>query len=411
LMEAHRDIQGQVDEKQVQRAHDLMKRVCDLNPDNKDFNNRLELISQTLSDYYVARAKIYLEKPLGTGVGLAWLYLDEAQKYRPDRDDVRDERTKYSAIHDIRSKLSIKVVFRDQTSRREGPGFGDQLSDAIATGLESTSLPVRVIRAADSTPVDPNFLLTGDVLEHRPTSNPSIEALDSEYRAGEREEPNEEWNKVNGDYEDANLTLEKAQKVLEGAQAHGKKKEIDAASQEVEADQKKVTELRRKRDSISKTVTHDVTKPYKYVKRTIDLSAVVEFGFRLNDANGEVIAANPSIKSTKEKQFEVLENVKPEDTKGIKPTGAPPDENQFLGDVEIGARTALIKEVKDKVEALPGKILADARKRLQEGDADGAAESYILYLNSTPAAQTPERDEAVKFLHDHFNMVWPGSPA
>jgi hypothetical protein len=134
-------------------------------------------------------------------------------------------------------------------------------------------------------------------------------------------------------------------------------------------------------------------------------------GFRISDASGSTIASNPSIKKQAEKQFIVLENVKPEDTKGVKQTGALPDENQFLGDVEIEARGDLIKEVREKVQTLPSKILAQARKRLMDGDTDGTAESYILYLNSTPDGQTPERDEAKKFLREQFNMIWPGSAA
>jgi len=101
--------------------------------------------------------------------------------------------------------------------------------------------------------------------------------------------------------------------------------------------------------------------------------------------------------------------VKPEDTKNVKQTGAPPDEAQFLTDVEIAARVALIKDVREKVESLPSKILAQARKRLMDGDTDGTAEAYILYLNSTPSAQTPEREEAKKFLREQFNMTWPSS--
>jgi hypothetical protein len=408
-LDAHNPIQGRVDEIGVQRAHDLLQRAYALQPDDQNLKVRLDLVSQTLSDYYVARAKVYLDKPLGSGVGVAWLYLNEAQQYEPNRDDVRDERTKFTAIHNIRSTLSIKVVFRDQTSRRDSAGFADQLSDAIATGLETTSLPVRVVRASDSTPVDPNFQLTGDVLEHRPISKPSIESLDSEYRASEREVPNDAWTKVNRDYEDANDDLQKQQKILEGAQAHGKKKEISAAQDAVDAAQKKVEDLRAKLDGIPKTIPTDVVKPYSYVKRTIDLSAVVEFGFRIVDSNNNVIASTPSIKKSNEKQFVILENVKPEDTKGIKPMGTEPDEAQFLGDVEIAAREALIKDVKEKVESLPGKILAQARKRYMDGDTDGSAEAYILYLNSTPEAQTPEREEAKKFLLDQFNMVWLGS--
>ena len=411
LKDAHTPIQGRADEIGVLKAYDYLRRASSLQPDDQDLKLRLDLISQTLSDYYVAQAKRYLDKPLGSGVGLAWLYLNEAQQYKSNRDDIRDERTKNSSIHDVRSTLSIKVVFRDQTSRRDSSGFAEQLSDAIATGLETTNLPVRIIRSADATPVEPNFKLIGDVLEHRPVTKVGVESVESEYRAAEREVPNEEWNQANRDYEAASLELQKAQKLLEGAQAHGKKKEMSLANTDVEGAQKKVEECHRKLDSIPKTTLSDVVKPYSYTRKTIDLSVVVDVGFRIVDSNGNTIAMTPSVKSTAQKQFVVLENVKPEDTRNVKQAGAPPDEAQFLTDVEIAARIALIKDVREKVELLPTKILDQARKRLMDGDTEGTAEAYILYLNSTPDAQTAEREEAKKFLREQFNMNWPGSSA
>jgi tetratricopeptide (TPR) repeat protein len=409
LKDVHVPIQGKADEIGVQKAYSYLRRASSLQPDDQNLKLRLELMSQTLSDYYVAQGKKYLAKPLGSGVGVAWLYLTEAQQYQSNRDDVRDERTKNSAIHNIRSTLSIKVVFRDQTSRRDSAGFADQLSDAIATGLETTALPVRIIRASDATPVDPNFQLIGDVIEHRPISKVTVDSIDSEFRATEREIANDDWNHANRDYEAANLDLQKQQKVLEGAQAHGKKKEIADANSAVEDAQKKVEDAHRKLDAIPKTILSDVVKPYSYTRKTIDLSAVVDVGFRIIDNNGNTIATTPSVKKDAQKQFVVLENVKPEDTKGVKQAGSPPDETQFLTDVEIADRIALIKDVKEKIESLPSKILAQARKRVMDGDADGTAEAYILYLNSTPDTPTAEREEAKKFLREQFNMIWPGS--
>ena len=410
LKDAHVPIQGRADEIGVQKAYDYLRSASALRPDDQDLKLRLDLIAQTLSDYYVVQAKKYLEKPLGSGVGIAWLYLNEAQQYKSNRDDVRDERTKNTAIHNVRSTLSIKVTFRDQTSRRESAGFADELSDAIATGLETTNLPVRIIRAADATPVDPNFSLIGDVIEHRPLAKPTIESMDSEYLAAERDVPNDEWNKADRDYEAANLDLQKAQKLLDVAQAHNKKKDIAAASAVVDDAQKKVEEAHRKLDSIPKTLLQDVPKPYSYTRKTIDLSAVVDLGFRIVDANG-IVASTPSVKKADQKQYVILENVKAEDMKGIKQSGTMPDEIQFLTDVEIAARVALIKDVKDKVELLPSKIFAQARKHLMDGDTDGTAEAYILYLNSTPDGKTTEREEAKKFLREQFNMIWPDSSA
>jgi hypothetical protein len=409
LQMAHTPIRGHADEVGILRAYDLLQSAYGLSEDDKNLKLRLDVLSQSLSDYYLQEAKRYLEKPLGSGVGVGWLYLDQSQLFQPNRDDVRDERTRSTAAYQMRSKLSVRVVFRDQTSRRDSAGFADQMSDAIATGVETSGLPVRVVRVSEAATVEPNFQLVGDVLQHRPVLNSTVEPMESKYRFGAREVPNEEWNKADREYEAATLELQRAQRVLEGAQSHGKKKEIADANATVESAEKKVQDTHRKLDSIPKTNPDDIIKPYTYTKRTIDLAAVVEVSFRILDAGGEAVEPAVSISKTNRKQVLILENVKPEDTEGIKAQGSPPDEIQFLNDVEIDARDALIKSVVEKVRGLPQKILALARKRAQEGDLDGAAEKYILYLNSTPEGQTPERAEAQKFLQEQFNMRQTGT--
>ena len=411
LQMAHTPIHGSADEVGVLRAYDLLQSAYGISQDDKNLKLRLDLVAQSLSDYYLEEAKRYLQKPLGSGVGMGWLYLDQSQLFQPNREDVRDERTKSSAVYQMRSKLSVRVVFRDQTSRRDSAGFADQMSDAIATGVETSSgLPVKVVRAGDNPSVEPNFQLVGDVLQHRPVLNPTVEPMESKYRFGAREIPNEEWNKANRDYEAATLELQKAQHVLEGAQSHGKKKEIADANVAAEDAEKKVQEAHKKMDSLPKTNPDDIIKPYTYTKRTIDLAAVVEVSFRILDISGDAVEPATPISKTNHKTFVVLENVKPEDTEGVKAQGSPPDEIQFLNDVEIDARDALIKAVVAKVQGLPQKILALARKHAQEGDLDGASEKYILYLNSTPEGQTPERTEAQKFLQEQFHIRQLASP-
>jgi hypothetical protein len=311
----------------------------------------------------------------------------------------------------MRSKLSIRVVFRDQTSRRDSAGFAEQLSDAIATGLETSSLRVRVVRSNDVTDAEPNFRLVGDVLEHRPTVASTVEAKESKYRFSSRDVPNDAWNKANRDYEAANQELVSAQKALEGAQARGKKKEISDANDRVTAAEQKAQDAHKKLDSIPKTNPEDIVKPYSYTKKTIDLKAVVELAFRIVDSSGNVIDVVPAFKKENQRTVIVLENVKPEDTEGVKAQGSVPDEIQYLNDVEIEAREALIKTARDKVEGLPARILEQARKRVQDGDLDGAAESYILYLNATPEGETKERGEGKKFLWDNFNIRWATNSA
>lgn len=404
IQQAHDPIHGLADEVEIVRAYGYLQKAYALNND-PTFKDRITDLADKLSDYYLTQAKAYMAKPLGSGAGVAWSYLQKALPYKAsDLDAVRDAMTQEAAAYQMRSRLSIGVVFRDQTSRRDSAGFADQLADAIATGLETSGLPVKVIRPGDNPAIQPNFQLIGDVLDHHRTEVPTEVPKDSTYRAGEQEMPNEAWNQANRDYESANLTLQSDQAALEGVIGKGKKKEIEDAQAKVAADQKNVGDAHAKLDSIPKTLPSDVIKPYTYTEKMIDLSAGVQLQYRINDSLGNAVEPSHPVSKDNGQKFTILENVKPEDTSGVKASGTIPDDLQFLTDVENSVRDQLIKAVRDSVAGLPAKVYAQGQKQAQEGDNDGAAESYILYLNSTPDADTPERQTAQKFLVDQFNI-------
>jgi hypothetical protein len=309
----------------------------------------------------------------------------------------------------MRSRLSIRVVFRDQTSRRDSAGFADQLADAIATGLETSGLPVRVIRPGDTPAFEPNFQLIGDVLDHHRTEVPTSVPKDSTYRAGEQDIPNEVWNLANRDYESASLALQTDQVSLQGTIGKGKKKDIEDATDKVTADEKKVRDAHAKLDSIPKTLPSDIIKPYTYTEKTVDLSAGVQLQYRINDSLGNSVEPSHPVSKENGEKFTILENVKPEDTSGVKESGTVPDDLQFLTDVENGVRDDLTKAVRESAAGLPAKVYAQAQKQAADGDNDGAAESYILFLNSTPPTDTPERQTAQKFLINQFNIQGVGA--
>jgi hypothetical protein len=319
-------------------------------------------------------------------------------------ESLRDEQTKTSATYQMRSRLSIRVEFRDQTSRRDSIGFAEQLADAIATGLENSGLPVKIVRPGDNPVVDANFRLVGDVVDHRKNSSTKSEAKESRYRAGEEQVPNDQWNAANRDYEAAKLELESARSVVQGATARGKKKEIAEAQEKVEAAEKKVNANLEKLDSIPKTTIRDIVKPYSYTEKKLQLSATVELRYRILDAGGQIIETSPPILGTNSQTVTILENVKPEDTENVRVQGTMPDENEFLIDVENGARDSLIKAARASVQHLPEQIFAHAQSQEHEGNPDAAAENYILYLNSTAPVSTPERGQAEAFLSSQFNV-------
>jgi hypothetical protein len=405
LLEVHIPIRGRADEDAAREAFELLTRASSLS-DDPAVRLKRDLLSDKISGYYVTQAKRYLDKPMASGVGLGWCYLNEAQRYKQSVETVRDAMTQYESAYQLRAKLSIGVVIRDQTSRRESVGFADQLADAIDSDLEGSGLPVKVVRQAAGAPLatEPIFLLVGEINEHRIVKNPSLETLQSKYRAGIREVKNEPWLKLNRQYEAAQQDVTKAQHDFESATAQKKKKEIATTKDALATAQQKASDIRSQLDATDQTLAQDVVAPYNYTKTTIDLSGVIDVAFRIVDLNGALIEPTTPLKLESHKVYYVLENVKPEDTEGVKAQNAPPDEGAFMTDLELGARDALIKSIHEKVVRLPGKILDQARKHAQENDLDGAAEFYVIYLNATPETPSSERDEAAKFLRDHFNV-------
>jgi hypothetical protein len=301
----------------------------------------------------------------------------------------------------------VGVVIRDQSSRRDGQGFADQMADAIANGLESSSQPIKVIRRynEDANAVQPDFVLVSEILQHRMVKNTNLETLPSKYRAATREIKSETWISANQAYTQAQQDLAQTQRLLADAQQRHNKKDVAVTTDNLAAAQQKADDLRKQLETISPTRPEAVLEPYNYTKKTIDLTAVVELSFRLTDISGNLIASTPSIQREDHKTYVVLENVKPEDTEGIKALNTPPDEVQFVTDLELQARDALVKTIGEKAAHLPEKLLQQARQRSQQQDIDGAAAQYIVFLNSTPGNGSPERAEAAAFLRDHYNLA------
>ena len=405
LQKAHEPINGIGDESGIRLAYAYLQR-CFAITNDPALQDRIAILGEDLSSYELAQGKRYAEKPDGTGVNVGWVYLTEALQYKSQTDSgaIHDELTTARAAHLLKSRLSVKVDFRDQTSRREAVDFAQQLTDSLATGLESSGLDVRVVRPQETTTVQPNFLMIGDVLQHEMTRSEEVVAKESKYRSGEEEVPNEVWNQANRDYEKANNDLEAARSVLEGAQAHGKKGEVKKAEEAVQADEKIVEDLHAKLDEIPKTRMQDVERPYTYSQINYHLKIVVALQFRILDSSGEEVVQTIPIRSDAPKEYSVLQDVKPDDTAGVRMEGVIPNDQDFVEKDEYEARDELITKAKEQVATLPAIVLARADRKVADGDNDGAAELYILYLDSTPVADTAERLRARKFLADQFNF-------
>jgi len=413
LQESHVPIKNSDDENAVLEAYVLWDRASSLT-DDPAITVKRDFLSAKISAYFLEQANRYLQKASGSGAGVGWLYLKEAARYGiTDLDSLKDQMARYEPLYQRRAQLSVGIEFRDQTSRRDSHGFAEQLADAITSGLDSSGLPIAVVGNSSEVAEaqQPNFTLVGQVLEHRVVKKANLEAPESKYRAGTHETKSPAWLQIESDYESAQQQLVSAQHTLADAQAQHKKKQVIAdANDAVQQAQKSTDDLLHKLETTEQNRVETVVEPYHYTKKTVDLTAAVEIEFQFRDRTGNFLAQPADVRKSNHSSTVVLQDVKAEDTQGITNQGLEPDGTQFLTDLEIDARNALVKAVREKVAELPTAVLQAARSLAQKGDTDEAAELYLLYLNATPQSHSPERGEAAKFLRDQFNLAVSADP-
>jgi hypothetical protein len=300
------------------------------------------------------------------------------------------------------------VQFRDQTSLRDSTGFLHQLEDAIVAGLEMPN--VKAVRFGETANgVEPDFQLVGDVLEHQLSESVSVDAKESQYRIGTHEATGEEWNAANRAYENALRTLQTDQSALIGAQSKGKKNEIKELNAKIEADQKLVTEAQTLADSLPKTVTSDIIRPYQYTRKTVDIKNTIRLQFRIGETLNSQMGDAVIVAKEDPRQFVLIEDVKAEDTEGVKPTGTSPDTKELQTALENSVRDELIEAVRSKVKDLPERVYAEAKSKEQDDNLDGAAEAYLRFLGCAKQDESTERQHASSFLAEHFNIQPAGA--
>jgi hypothetical protein len=402
---AHLPIRGLADEIGIEKAYAWLIRIHELTKDDS-YSNTIGTLGDNLSAYLVDLAKHYLDKPSGSGTELGWTYIEKALYYKPSNQDAHDAKVAATPAHAMHSKISIRVQFRDQTSSRENTGFIHQLEDAIITGLEASKLRVKAVRIGETTGgVEPDFQLDGNVLEHRITGTPSVESRESKYLAGTHDVASDEWIKANRDYEAATRQLETDQSALEGAESKGNKRDVKDLNAKIAADQKQVSTAEALADSLPRNVTQDVIRPYQYTRRTIDIDNTIKLQFRIGDTLSGQMGDAVVVEKHDSRQVVLLENVKAEDTEGVKMNGTAPNISEMQAALENAARDELNEQVLLKVRELQQKIYDTARANEGEMNVDGAGEYYLRYLSCTPGIESPEQQHAEEFLNAKFNIV------
>jgi aminopeptidase N len=136
----------------------------------------------------------------------------------------------------------------------------------------------------------------------------------------------------------------------------------------------------------------------------LDIRNTIKLQFRI----GETLSAqmgDPVIVAKEDpRQYVLIEDVKAEDTQGVKPTGTTPDTKELQTALENSVRDELIDAVRSKVKDLPDRVYAEAKSKEQDDNLDGAAEAYLRFLSCANPDESTERQHASSFLAEHFNF-------
>jgi hypothetical protein len=404
IQRTYTSIKNVSDERQVQRAYNLYSN-CYAITEDRNLQEHMRSLGDDLSDYYLTRAKHFVGLPAGTGVNVGWYYLNQALQYAPSNvSDIRAQMNFAMAAHDLRSRLSISASFIDRTSTPEGINFAARLTDSLAANLATSSAdPVKVVHPDELPGVPANFALNGEVLQNTVSTTPGEKNTKSSLYRTEQELINPEWSAANRDYENANLSLTTAQQALSGAEASHKKKEIEDARRRADDAEKKVAAARDKRDALQKSSPQVTGVPYTYTEQVNRFTATVELQFVIKNTTGTPIGPPVKVPGSKDHTYTKLEGVKDTDTMGVH-VGEVPTPNQFLGEADTEVSGQVLKQAKEAIAGLPALVLKAADNDAAAGDDEGAAEQYMLYLNSTAGVETPERKKAQKFLQETYNV-------
>jgi hypothetical protein len=412
LQRTYTSIKNVSDERQVQRAYTLFSNSYAITQD-QNLQGHMRILGDDLSDYYLTRAKHFLGLPAGTGVNVGSYYLSEALQYTHSNvSEIRAEINAAKAAYDLRSRLSISSSFVDRTSTPEGVNFAARLTDLLATDLGTSSAnPVKVVRPDELPGVPANFALTGDVLQNRviPTMGEK-NTKTSKYRA-QQEVVNPEWSAANRAYESANEAFVTARQALQGAEASKNKKLIATAERKVADAQKQADDLRDKRDALQEKHTEQAEVAYTYTEQVNRFTAAVELQFVIKNTTGVPIGQPVKVPGTKDHTYTKLEGVKDTDTMSVHVDGEVPTPAQFLVEADTEVSGQVLKQAKEAIAGLPPLVLKAADSDAAEGDEEGAAEQYMLYLNSTAGVEIPERKRAQKFLQETYNFQAYGESA
>ncbi len=415
LVRLHLPIRGVADQQGVRQAYDYLRMASELEEEDV-VQVRMDVLGERISQYYLERARELFAKPRGTGAGLGWHLLLEAQRLQPDSAAVRDLLTQYAPIYETRAKLSVGIQLRDLTSRRDSLGFADQLADTVAAGLEASGLPgIKIAHRSNSPAVDPasgglrlpdaNFLLLGDILQHQLLRKVEVQGVASRYRASQREIKNPAWVQANNQALELERSYQVAQEVHQSRVGAMNKREAQASQSNVEQLRARAEAARRQAQRLDENLLQDVILPYNYTKRTIMLTATVEIAFRLTEPTAAASPPPQTVRAQIPRQFTLQEDVSPHDVEGVVAKGSLPDENQLLAEAERDTQAQLMAKLVEQMRQAPAGLLAEARRLQAAGDLAGAAEKYIQYVNSTPPQETPERNEALGYLKKEFGVT------
>ncbi len=413
-----RPVDGPASERKYVQALQRLEQARELS--NRSFTESLVAqVRKRLGMYYFNLGKKKRALPGGAGAGQGYLYLQRADGYDASLPGLNSELERAREDFRARSSVGVNVFIQDRSPAGQCGHIAGDIEGSIGAAITNARLAnVQVLERLS--PEEQLNLpgaavqVLGDIQVCEAKVRQTDRSIPSRYISGYRENPEfyrlsqleemytAQMNAI--DVEDDQYKACEDQERRQGVYGNctAIRERYRAAYNQARNNLYNVqSALGRTPQQFPEYVQ------YRYTQRNLNLDGRLRLGYRIVDSLSTARREQQQISEEAHHSGTEIADTMPEDTSGAKDRQANlPSEDAILEEMVGTARTRIVGEVLAFLKSLPQRYLDRARQQESRGALDAAAENYILYLATSGATNSPDKEAARRFLEEKRNLVY-----
>ncbi|MFQ5777753.1 MAG: hypothetical protein ACE5IP_07070 [Terriglobia bacterium] len=402
----HAPIHGPGDEAKLLQLRRDLARLDQTNPFPalEVWRDRLGL---HLADYYRHHADEIADQKDYDLTALAFAYLQQARRFLLDKAEIKDFPARRQGLEQA-LQIRLALRFRDLTPGASGEYIVAELAALMASTIQDAGFPhVDIVEARREEAPQLTLELIVELLRAAVRDEEPAQPIASEYSAGFRQVPNPAWRDAKSAYDQAVENYERVRTRVEKNRRQKKyeKKEREADEEALRGAQEALRKANQALDAVPSFVEKEDIRRYEFTRRKWTRTAEIRLSYRWVNARTGVREAQEILEERASESGVGVTGVHPADKHGHRNQPPdPPEPATLRGRALKKIQQKLAERVLDHLGKFVGRDFEQARRELQRGNNEMAAEHYLRFLfNSAP--DDTRRQQAFEYLQGEFRLV------